>query len=84
MPIGVPRGYPKCGFRAERRKLPWDSSFVAPPGWWNGRHGGLKSHCSKGRVGSSPTPGTSRGSSDRSEGTTFVVSGTLACRLLGE
>src|SRR4051812_39376134 len=23
--------------------------------WWNGRHGGLKSHCPSGRVGSNPT-----------------------------
>ena len=25
-------------------------------GWWNGRHGGLKSHCPRGREGSSPSP----------------------------
>ena len=29
------------------------------PGWRNGRRGGLKIRCPKGRVGSSPTPGTS-------------------------
>jgi hypothetical protein len=29
------------------------------PGWWNGRHRGLKSLCSKGRAGSNPAPGTS-------------------------
>jgi hypothetical protein len=28
------------------------------PEWWNGRHGGLKIRCSKGRVGSTPTSGT--------------------------
>ncbi len=28
------------------------------PGWWNGRHGGLKIRCPKKRVGSSPTLGT--------------------------
>ena len=28
------------------------------PGWRNGRRGGLKSRCSKGRAGSSPAPGT--------------------------
>ncbi len=30
------------------------------PGWRNGRRGGLKSRCPKGRVGSNPTPGTAR------------------------
>ena len=29
------------------------------PGWRNGRRGGLKNLCPKGRVGSNPTPGTS-------------------------
>ncbi len=29
------------------------------PGWRNGRRGGLKSRCPKGRAGSSPAPGTS-------------------------
>jgi hypothetical protein len=28
------------------------------PEWWNGRHGGLKIRCLKGRVGSTPTSGT--------------------------
>src|SRR5687767_2181855 len=28
------------------------------PGWWNGRHHGLKIHCPQGRAGSSPAPGT--------------------------
>src|SRR4051794_30113641 len=28
------------------------------PGWWNGRHDGLKIHCPKGRAGSNPAPGT--------------------------
>ena len=28
------------------------------PEWWNGRHGGLKIRCSQGRVGSTPTSGT--------------------------
>ena len=28
------------------------------PGWWNGRHGGLKIRCPKKRVGSNPTLGT--------------------------
>ena len=28
------------------------------PGWRNGRRGGLKSHCPKGRAGSNPAPGT--------------------------
>jgi hypothetical protein len=28
------------------------------PGWRNGRRGGLKSHCPRGRAGSNPAPGT--------------------------
>jgi len=30
------------------------------PGWWNGRHNGLKIRCSKGREGSSPSLGTNK------------------------
>ena len=33
------------------------------PGWRNGRRGGLKSRCPKGRAGSSPAPGTGNGGS---------------------
>ena len=33
------------------------------PWWWNGRHEGLKIPCPQGRVGSSPTRGTTSGSS---------------------
>lgn len=36
-------------------QVPWPR---ARPGWWNGRHCGLKSRCSQERVGSTPTPGT--------------------------
>src|SRR5262249_36733531 len=32
--------------------------FPRRPGWWNGRHGALKMRCPHGRVGSTPTPGT--------------------------
>ncbi len=36
-----------------------DSAIIEPsPGWWNGRHGGFKIRCSKGREGSTPSPGT--------------------------
>src|SRR3954453_5124287 len=31
---------------------------AALPGWWNGRHDGLKIHCPSGRAGSNPAPGT--------------------------
>jgi hypothetical protein len=31
---------------------------VGKPGWRNGRRGGLKIHCPKGRAGSNPAPGT--------------------------
>ena len=34
----------------------YDRAFQ--PGWRNGRRGGLKSRCPKGRAGSSPAPGT--------------------------
>ena len=34
----------------------YDRAFS--PGWRNGRRGGLKSRCPKGRAGSSPAPGT--------------------------
>src|SRR5580765_7471117 len=43
-------------------------AFTAEPGWWNGRHGGLKHRCPKGRVGSTPTPGTPRTVGGRCEG----------------
>src|SRR5664280_2093302 len=38
--------------------VPLYSAMRLAPGWWNGRHGGLKNLWLKGRVGSTPTPGT--------------------------
>lgn len=35
-----------------------DATLRAEPGWRNGRRGGLKILCPRGRVGSNPTPGT--------------------------
>ncbi len=53
---------------AARASRPWRShpltvdrtlyALAFPPGWRNGRRGGLKSRCPKGRAGSSPAPGT--------------------------
>ena len=40
--------------RPSRRGAPAYTS-ARPRRWWNGRHGGLKSHCPSGRVGSNPT-----------------------------
>jgi hypothetical protein len=44
------------------RCLVWSGAGV--PGWRNGRRGGLKNLWPKGRVGSTPTPGTIAGSAD--------------------
>ena len=48
--------------RLHRSVRSWWSrlEFDASPGWRNGRRGGLKIRCPKGRVGSNPTPGTQR------------------------
>jgi len=46
------------GVGSSGRVWPYDGCTL--PGWWNGRHGGLKSLCSQGRAGSSPAPGTAR------------------------
>ena len=42
--------------RGNRRGSLYALAFL--PGWRNGRRGGLKSRCPKGRAGSSPAPGT--------------------------
>ena len=48
------------GEPAPGRRLSRALPFPRQPGWWNGRHCGLKSRCSKGRAGSNPAPGMVR------------------------
>ena len=43
---------------SEAGVAPSIDSTAPRPGWWNGRHGGLKILCPQGRAGSSPAPGT--------------------------
>lgn len=52
----------QCDTPHERTKEPHSAhgTLSTPwPGWWNGRHGGLKILCPHGRAGSNPAPGTS-------------------------